>query len=262
VINSGSISMMKAMGFAGTAVDAIFATRLAANGFTGPTGTLAWFAARANPAQTDVAVDLDPASYRLPKVAFKRFPIQIELAAIVEAGTKLSPRVRDRASHIQSIAVGTYPGIIDRVADSPKFQPKTRGTADHSLPVCLAMALLDGDLTLAQFEKDRWRAPDVTDLVQKTTVRPSSELMTKLPNGRGASMEIVFSDGATLREVVDVPEGDARRPLSSASLRSKFMAAAVPVLGVAQSQTLLAQANALETLADLTNLARSMGERV
>ncbi|WP_186801064.1 MmgE/PrpD family protein, partial [Escherichia coli] len=89
----------------------------------------------------------------------------IELAAVAEAGSKLSASVRSRGAAIRAIRVETYPGIIERVADADKFRPQTRGTADHSLPVCLAMALLDGDVTLAQFEQDRWRKPDVMDLV-------------------------------------------------------------------------------------------------
>jgi 2-methylcitrate dehydratase len=59
-----------------------------------------------------------------------------------------------RAQDIRVITVESYPGIIERVADPAKFKPQTKGTADHSLPVCLAMALLDGDVTVAQFEKD------------------------------------------------------------------------------------------------------------
>ncbi|TNY08258.1 hypothetical protein EW662_23405, partial [Escherichia coli] len=89
----------------------------------------------------------------------------MELAAVAEAGSKLSASVRSRGAAIRAIRVETYPGIIERVADADKFRPQTRGTADHSLPVCLAMALLDGDVTLAQFEQDRWRKPDVMDLV-------------------------------------------------------------------------------------------------
>jgi 2-methylcitrate dehydratase len=42
VVNSGAISIMKAMGLAATAADGVFATRLAAQGFTGPSGTLEW----------------------------------------------------------------------------------------------------------------------------------------------------------------------------------------------------------------------------
>ncbi len=255
VINSGAISMMKAMGFAATAADAIFATRLAANGFTGPTGTLEWFAARANPAQMSIAVDLEPGRYRLSKVAFKRYPIQIELAAVAEAGSLLAPRVRGRTAEIRTISVETYPGIIERVADAAKFHPQTRGTADHSLPICLALALLDGDVTLGQFDRDRWRDRDVMALVEKTTVKPGVALMAKLPKGRGAGVEVVFADGTTLREAVEVPEGDSQRPLSRASLQSKFMTAALPVIGAAGAKLVLSQVDALESLADVSDLA-------
>ena len=258
VVNSGAISMMKAMGFAASAVDAIFVTRLAAKGFTGPTGTLAWFASRAGSAKATVSVDLDPARYRLPKVAFKRFPIQIELAAAAEAGSSLSSRLRDRIGQIRNINVKTYPGIIERVADAAKFRPQTRGTADHSLPICLAMALLDGDVTLEQFEKDRWRQSDVMGLVEKTTVMPHTALMAKIPKGRGATVEVTFVDGTMLSETVEVPEGDSQRPLSRASLERKFMTAATPVLGGTAAKRVIAQIDSLDTLADVGDLARML----
>jgi hypothetical protein len=70
--------MMKAMGLAATAADGVFATRLAGQGFTGPSGTLEWFASKMKPAKPDLTVDLEVAHYRLPRVAFKRFPIQID----------------------------------------------------------------------------------------------------------------------------------------------------------------------------------------
>jgi 2-methylcitrate dehydratase len=258
VINRGAISMMKAMGFAATAVDAIFATRLAANGFTGPTGTLEWFASRASPAPLAVAVDLEPGRYRVPKVAFKRFPIQNELAAVAEAASLLAPRVRGRTAEIRAITVETYPGIIECVADAAKFHPQTRGTADHSLPVCLAMALLDGDVTVTQFDKDRWRDRDVMHLVEKTAVRVGAALLAKLPKGRGAGVEIVFADGATLRETVEVPEGNPQRPLSQSSLQSKFMTVAVPVVGPSGAKLVLSQVDALESLTDVGQLARAL----
>jgi 2-methylcitrate dehydratase len=150
--------MMKAMGLAATAADGVFATRLAAQGFTGPSGTLEWLWSKMKPAKKGLTVDLEPARYRLPRVAFKRFPVQIELQALAEAGASMSTKITGRAQDIRAITVETYPGIIERVADPAKFRPQTKGTADHSLPVCLAMALLDGDMTVAQFEKDHWRA--------------------------------------------------------------------------------------------------------
>ena len=254
VVNSGSISMMKAMGLSMTALDGVLATRLAAEGFTGPQGTLEWMATKMKPTRPDFSLDLDPAAYRLPLVAFKRFPIQIELQAVAEAGSALSAKIKGRTQSIREIKVESYPRIIERVADVAKFKPETKGTADHSLPVCLAMALLDGDVTVAQFENDRWRSRDVMELVGKTSVKPGETLIAKLPKGRGASVEIVFNDGQSLREVVEVPEGDATRPLSTASLERKFNAFAVPVLGAATAAKIVATVNRLDELSDIRQL--------
>jgi 2-methylcitrate dehydratase len=258
VVNSGAISMMKAMGLAATAADGVFATRLAAQGFTGPSGTLEWLASKMKPAKESFAVDLELARYRLPRVAFKRFPIQIELQAVAEAGASLSAKTKGRVQDIRAITVETYPGIIERVADPAKFRPETKGTADHSLPVCLAMALLDGDITVAQFEKDRWRAQDVMALVEKISVKPGEALMAKLPKGRGAFIEIVFADGLSQRETVEIPEGDAERPLSRASLERKFMNFAVPVVGKSGAERVVSLVDGLEELNDVRELTRAL----
>lgn len=255
VVNSGAISMMKAMGFSATAADAVFVTRLAARGFTGPRGTLEWLGARMKPGRPDLDLDLDRARWRLPRVAFKRFPIQIELQSVAEAGSALAARVRPRVGDIREIRVDSYPGIIARVADPAKFKPQTKGTADHSLPVCLALALLDGDVTVGQFEHDRWRDREVMALVEKTTVRPGEALMARLPKGRGATVEVVFADGSSLRETVDVPEGDASRPLSRGSLVRKFNSLSVPVIGAARAERIADVVDRLEEIADMRMLA-------
>ena len=59
VINKGDISMMKAFGHAWSGLDAVLATRLAMNGFTGPSGTLDWVATSLQPAQSRLDIDLD-----------------------------------------------------------------------------------------------------------------------------------------------------------------------------------------------------------
>jgi 2-methylcitrate dehydratase len=246
--------MMKAMGLAATAADGVFATRLAAQGFTGPSGTLEWIGSKMKPAKADLTVDLATADYRLTRVAFKRFPVQIELQAAAEAGCLLFSKIKGRMQDIKTITIETYPGVSERVADPEKFRPQTRGTADHSLPVCLAMALLDGDVTVHQFETDRWRATDVMALVEKTSVRPSEALISKLPKGRGASIEIVFADGQALRETVEIPEGDAKRPLSRESLERKFTNFAIPVVGASTAKRIAASVDGLDTLKDVRQL--------
>jgi 2-methylcitrate dehydratase len=70
-------------------------------------------------------------------------------------------------------------------------------------------------------------------LVEKTSVKPGESLIAKLPKWRGASVEIIFADGQSCRETVEIPEGDAERPLSRSSLEHKFLNFAVPVVSKA-----------------------------
>jgi 2-methylcitrate dehydratase len=118
----------------------------------------------------------------------------------------------------------------------------------------VAMALLDGDVTVRQFENDRWRTPEVMALVAKTSVRTSEMLMAKLPKGRGASVEITFANGEPARETVEIAEGDAQRPLSQASLERKFMNFAVPVVGSSAAERMVALVENLDHVADVRQL--------
>jgi 2-methylcitrate dehydratase len=257
-VTRGELSMMKALCCPHTAMDALFAMRLAAAGFTGSSGTLDWFAANVQPSEPNVAIDLDPQHYLLEKAGLKRFPVQFEIQSVAEAGVNLHQRVGDRLGHIREIVIETYPEIKARVADAPKFAPKNRETADHSLPIAAAMALIDGDVTSQQFADARWRAGDVLKLASKITVKVGDSLVAKMPKGRGATMELVFDDGQTINSIVEIPEGDAQRPLSRAALEHKFMQFAVPVMGQARAQTIMSMVDGLDKLADVRTLTAAL----
>jgi 2-methylcitrate dehydratase len=258
VVNSGAISMMKALGHAYCGMDGFFAARLAAEGFTGPTGTLDWVATKIQPAQDRLDIDLDPRRFRLPMVGLKRFPLQFEIQAPVEAGVNLHPSLKASLGDIREIVVETYPDTIERVAGPGRYAPATRETADHSLPVCLAMALLDGDVTTRHFEQDRWRAPEVLALAAKTKVRVGEALVAKMPKGRGSRVAVTLGDGRVLSETVEIPEGDAKRPMSAAALEHKFLTLSVPVLGEPAARKVMAEVDRLERLDDVRELTAAL----
>jgi 2-methylcitrate dehydratase len=257
-VTRGELSMMKALCCPHTAMDALFAMRLAAGGFTGTPGALDWFAANVQPTEADVSIDLDPQHYVLEKVGLKRFPVQFEIQSVAEAGVNLHRLAGDRLDRIREVVVETYPAIKARVADAPKYAPKNRETADHSLPIAAAMALLDGDVTSKQFADDRWRASDVLALAGRIVVKVGDALVAKMPKGRGATMEIQFDDGQTLKDVVEIPEGDAERPLSQAALEHKFNLFAVPVLGEARARKIMGLVGGLEQISDVRTLTAAL----
>jgi len=57
---------------------------------------------------------------------------------------------------------------------------------------------------------------------------------------------------------VEVPEGDAERPLSRSSLERKFMNFAVPVVGKASAERVMSLVDGLEDLKDLRELTQAL----
>jgi 2-methylcitrate dehydratase len=104
----------------------------------------------------------------------------------------------------------------------------------------------------------RWRAQDVMALVERTSVKPGESLIDKFPKGRGASVEIAFADGQSLRETVEVPEGDAERPRSRASLERKFTNFAVQVVSNVGAERVVSLVDGLEELKDVGELTRAL----
>ena len=184
--------------------------------------------------------------------------LQFELQTIAEAGVNLHARARERIGEIAQIVVETYPITIERTASPSRYDPKTRETADHSLPVCLAMALLDGEVTIAQYEHERWRASEVLGLARKVAVKTGERLAQSAPRGSGAIVKLEFRDGTSLEEMVPIADGDARRPMSPAALEQKFRSLAVPTLGEAGAIRVLGLVERLETLPDLQELTAAL----
>jgi 2-methylcitrate dehydratase len=257
-ITRGPISMTKALPYAQNAMDSLFATRLAAAGFTGPADVIEWFTSKVKPSEPDLKLDLGTGNFRLTKVGLKRFPLQFELQTVAEAGVNLHAKTRGRIADIREIVVETYPITIERTAAPSRYDPKTRETADHSLPVCLAMALIDGDVTIAQYEKDRWRAPDILALAHKIKVRVSERLAASAPRGSSAIVRLVFADGTGLEETVDIADGDARRPMSRTALEHKFRSFAVPALGETGADRVLVLIDRLEQVSDVRELTAAL----
>ena len=228
-ITRGPISMMKALPYAHNAMDGLFATRLAAAGFTGPGNAMDWLLKEVKPAEPDVRLDLR--KFRIGQVGLKRFPLQFELQTIAEAGVNLHAKARERIGAIAQIVVETYPITIERTASPSRYDPKTRETADHSLPVCLAMALLDGEVTIAQYEHERWRASEVLGLARKVAVKVGRAAGA----GRAARQRRHRQAGVRRRHQPGGDRADRRRRCQAADVarraRAEIQVARGPDLG-------------------------------
>src|SRR5262249_25059544 len=69
----------------------------------------------------------------------------------------LDLRTKVGVDEIESLEVRMYAMAHSEIGSEPaKWDPRTRETADHSLPYMLAVALREGRVTPASFEPDRY----------------------------------------------------------------------------------------------------------
>jgi 2-methylcitrate dehydratase len=258
----GELSMAKAVGYARNSAAAITAARAAGMGFTGPLESYEWLLTRVgkNPAAAALPAD-DVGRWRIGDVSLKRYPIQYALQAPVEAAAQLHRDLAGRYDEISRIVISVHTRQLARAADPAKFHPANRETADHSLPVCVAMALRDGEVTEDQFDNSRFMHPDITALVGKTSAVGSDDYDRRLPKGRPGAVEVRFADGSVLKSAVEVPFGDASRPFTRDVLEDKFRRLCEHKLLLAQTEQIMALVNDLERLDSIRPLMALMRAR-
>jgi 2-methylcitrate dehydratase len=239
---SGELSMWKGCAFANAARNGVFAALLAGEGLTGPApifeGELGFMRLLTG------AFDLAPLGgggrpFMMTATYIKFWPAEYHSQSAIEAALQLRPEVGD-LRHIRSIDIHTFDAAVDIIGKDPeKWQPKTRETADHSLPYCTAVALADGTVTEAQFEPARFTDPALLELVGKIKIHRDSALSARYPAGIPNRLTVTLADGRQLVREVEFPRGHARNPMSDAEVEAKFRALVEPRYGKEKASAVL-----------------------
>jgi 2-methylcitrate dehydratase len=155
------------------------------------------------------------ASYVMENVLFKiSFPAEFHAQTAVEAAMALFPEVEDRLDEIDKVVIETQePGvrIIDKTG--PLANPADR---DHCLQYMVAIPLIFGRLTAADYEDSVAHDPRVDALRAKMQVRENPAFTKEYYEAGkrhiGNAVQVFFkAGGATKRVQVDVPIGHRRR---------------------------------------------------
>jgi 2-methylcitrate dehydratase len=141
--------------------------------------------------------------------------------------------------------VETYKRLLGRGAtDAEKWAPKSRETADHSVPFCVAAALLDGDITSHTFDSERFLDQDAIELMAKVAFREDPEFTKQYPARWNCRMVAETFAGVRHEVHVAYPKGHPENPFSDTE--EKFIRLAEPSLGMARSRAFLDWAWRLE----------------
>ncbi|NQW18798.1 MAG: MmgE/PrpD family protein [Chloroflexi bacterium] len=223
---AGELSMWKGAAFANASRNGVLSTLLAREGMTGPApifeGEMGFFAEVSHGA-FDIP-DLGGkggADYMLPKTYIKYWPAEYHSQSAIDAALQLRAVIGD-VSQIESIKVETFDAAVEIIADPEKWRPKTRETADHSLPYCIGVALADGEVGLPQFAPERFTDETLLALVARIDVAADAELNKQYPESIPNRITVKLKDGSEHQREVAYPRGHAGNPMDDSEVEEKF----------------------------------------
>src|SRR5215510_3053337 len=223
----GVLSEWKGIAAAEAARNAVFAARLARAGLTGPApifeGRSGFFQQVAGPANVDVdAFGRPGVAFRLHQCTLKPYPAVIYTQTAIVAGIEAAKDVGS-LDRIAAIEIATTSrGYLRTGSEPEKWSPKTRETADHSLPYVTARAMFDGDITNESFTLHKFSDPAVLSFMQKIKVTEDPVLTARGEGAVPTRVTAVLFDGQRISHEVDHAPGFAERPMSRADVERKF----------------------------------------
>ena len=167
-------------------------------------------------------------------------------------GLALELRSRVALADIESIHIQAYKAATSTAASEPeKWDPKTRETADHSIPYLVAVALTDGAVTPTSFTDQRIQDTALRDLIGKMTIQENEEFTWRYPNEYNCHIEINCRSGKNLTAQNSYPKGHKQNPLDDSEVDAKFRSLAFDEIGERQCERTL---KILWTLDDASNM--------
>jgi 2-methylcitrate dehydratase len=174
VTHVGALSHWKGCHSSESVRCAVFSTLLAREGMTGPAqpfeGRQGLFEHLGRFKELRLPAASPDGRMVVERMGFKRFPSEGSTQSILE----LTPQIRawTKVEDIASIYVQLPRDGWLETADPPKWDPRNRETADHSMPYVIAVALIDGDVYMDSFTPKRIQDPVVRRLMEKITIGP------------------------------------------------------------------------------------------
>ena len=222
-----TLSDWKGLADAEAGRNAVFAAMLARGGLTGPApifeGESGFFRQVTGSANIDTrAFGRRGIAFRIHQCGLKPYPAVIYSQTAIVAAIEVAREVGS-LDRIAAIEIATTKRGYQRTAAEPeKWSPKTRDTADHSLPYITARAMFDGDITNASFAPHMYRDPRILAFMQKIKVSEDPVLTARVGEAVPTRVTAILQDGKRITREVDLAPGFPGRPMTKAELERKF----------------------------------------
>jgi 2-methylcitrate dehydratase len=214
----GQITDWKHCTYASAAMRAIAAVRIVRAGFEAPPNIYRG-AAGVDQFFPHADAFFEPAP-DLERIIFKRWPALVFCQTPIDVALDLAAKGIDPQS-VTSVEVRTYAfAIVNGLTDSA-YHPDSRAARTHSIPYCVATALLK-PIGYSDFDEPRSRDETLQALITKVKVVEDQAFTADYPSTAPCEITVTFADGSSATSSRKVPRGDPSDPLSDDDLSAKL----------------------------------------
>jgi 2-methylcitrate dehydratase len=161
-------------------------------------------------------------SYKIMECSMKAFPTEALTHTHLSATLKVVTKNNITYDQIETVTLTTLAQAYDILFDPHKYRPESRETADHSLPYCIAAALVDHKITTQSFSDKKLKDPRIWEVIDKIKGEPSKEFEKMFPAKQPSKVVVKTKDGREFSEYLEYPKGDPREPMTMEDLDNKF----------------------------------------
>lgn len=161
-------------------------------------------------------------SFKILECSMKAFPTEALTHTHISATLKVVTKNNITYDQIESVTITTIARACDILFDPHKYRPESRETADHSLPYCIAAALVDHKITTSSFSEEKLKDPRIWEVIDKIHGEASEEFEKMFPAKQPSKVVIKTKDGREFSEYLEYPKGDPREPMTMEDLDNKF----------------------------------------
>src|ERR1051326_3942129 len=195
-------------------------------------------------------------SWRITQCGMKFFPTEALTHAPISATLDLVHEHDLKPEQVEKVTIRSLARAADILSDASKYDPHTKETADHSLPYVIAAALVDRQVTPAQFTDQKIRDAQIRAQLKKVVVVADPEIEKVFPALQRVVVTIRTTDGREFTKQFDYPKGDPRNPLTDHEIEEKFSALASPIMSKAAQKKIMKAVWDLEKLEGVTELMK------
>ena len=161
-------------------------------------------------------------NYKIMECGMKAFPT--EALTHTHLSCLLNAMIGNNLDYtdIKEVKVTCFAQAYDILFDPTKYRPESRETADHSLPYCMAAAMVDKKITTESFSEEKLNDPRIFEVIDKIKGEPSQEFEKMFPAKQPSKVVVTTNDGQEFSEYLEYPKGDPREPMTMDDLENKF----------------------------------------